>query len=279
MDEGAARWHTSSSTRRNRRFTVTDTGGPAFSMNVAGLFAVTKHPLSKADTPGSDRFAFLRAHPIFGVLDPPLLDQLRAHSLQKTFSRGTTIFSKGDPGGSLFAILNGQVKVISFSSMGRNAVFNMLGPGDLFGEIAMLDGGERTADVVAVTDCSLMIIERRTFFPIIHSRPEIAQKLVEVLCARLRKTTRQVEEVMFLDLSARLARALLRLAGDTPHPQPNALTLTQSELAQIVGASRESTNKQLREWETKGWLRLDRGTLTILTPNALARIAHADEPF
>ncbi len=159
----------------------------------------------------ADRLAFFRNHPIFGILGPELLQQLRSHARLKTIERGTTVFAKGDPGTSLFAILEGQVKVISFSAQGKYAVFNVLSAGDIFGEIALLDGGERTADVIAITDCKLLVIERRDFLPLVHSRPDVAQKLIEVLCGRLRNTSRQVEEVMFLDLSAKLARTLLRL--------------------------------------------------------------------
>ncbi len=225
----------------------------------------------------ADRIAFLREHPIFGVLGIELLQQLRSHALQKTVARGTTIFSKGDIGTSLFAILDGQVKVVSFSSQGKNAVFNILGAGDIFGEIALLDGGERTADVTAISDCKLLVIERRDFLPLVHSRPDVAQRLIEVLCARLRNTSRQVEEVMFLELPAKLAKALLRLNETAAGSGSNKITLTQSEIAQVVGASRESTNKQLREWEDRKWLRLERGGLVILSPDRLSEIADAGE--
>ncbi len=227
--------------------------------------------------PVADRIAFLRDHPIFGALGVELLQQLRSHALQKSVARGTTIFSKGDVGTSLFAILDGQVKVVSFSSQGKNAVFNILGAGDIFGEIALLDGGERTADVTAITDCKLLVIERRDFLPLVHSRPDVAQRLIEVLCARLRNTSRQVEEVMFLELPAKLAKALLRLNEAAIASGNNKVTLTQSEIAQVVGASRESTNKQLREWEDRKWLRLERGGLVILSPDQLSEIAEAGE--
>lgn len=238
---------------------------------------MTKNLTPSAPPKSGDKLAFLRDHPIFGVLGPDLLERLRAHAWQKTFPHGTTIFSKGDAGGSLFVILEGQVKVVSFSPLGKNAVFNILNAGDIFGEIALLDGGERTADVTAVTDCKLMVIERRDFLPLVHSRPDVAQKLIEVLCARLRNTSRQVEEVMFLDLAARLAKTLLRLLPSDDKPGHNKLVLTQSDIAHMIGASRESTNKQLREWEDKKWIRLERGGLVVLSPDALEELADANE--
>ena len=230
---------------------------------------------AKPSPKSADRFAFLREHPIFGALDADLLQQLRSHALHRIIPRGTTIFSKGEPGTSLFAILEGQVKVISFSAQGKNAVFNLLSEGDIFGEIALLDGGERTADVIAVTDCKVLVIERRDFLPLVHSRPDVSQKLIEVLCARLRNTSRQVEEVMFLDLPAKLAKTLLRL-DDSASGSGKKIALTQNELAQIVGASRESTNKQLREWEARKWIRLERGGLVLLARGSLAALAERE---
>jgi CRP-like cAMP-binding protein len=220
-----------------------------------------------------DKLAFLRNHPIFGILGPDLLQQLKAHALEQSVARGKTIFSKGEVGTSLYAILEGQIKVVSFSIHGKNAVLNFLGPGDIFGEIAFLDGGERTADVTAVTNCRLMVFERRDFLPLIHSQPEVAQKLIELLCARLRNTSRQVEEVMFLDLSRKLARAILRFSNAKAAPGRRKVLLTQNEIAQIIGASRESTNKQLREWEELKWIRLERGGLVVLSPESL--VTHA----
>lgn len=228
----------------------------------------------KTDTPEpmqiADRLAFFRNHPIFGILGPELLEQLRAHARVRTIEKGTTIFAKGDRGSSLFAILEGQVKVISFSAQGKYAVLNVLSPGDIFGEIALLDGGERTADVVAISDCKLIVIERRDFLPLVHSSPDISQKLIEVLCARLRNTSRQVEEVMFLDLSAKLAKMLLRLRENMGGPR---ISLTQSEIAQMIGASRESTNKQLRDWENLKLIHLERGEIILMDIASLAAIA------
>jgi CRP/FNR family cyclic AMP-dependent transcriptional regulator len=219
----------------------------------------------------ADRLAFFRNHPIFGILGPDLLQQLRSHARLKTIERGATVFAKGDPGTSLFAILEGQVKVISFSAQGKYAVFNVLSAGDIFGEIALLDGGERTADVIAITECRLLVIERRDFLPLVHSAPDVAQKLIEVLCGRLRNTSRQVEEVMFLDLSAKLARTLLRLGESAGGSK---IALTQSEIAQIIGASRESTNKQLRDWENLNWIQLERGEIVLIDRQSLAAVAH-----
>jgi CRP/FNR family cyclic AMP-dependent transcriptional regulator len=223
-----------------------------------------------------DKRAMLLEHPVFGKLGPQAVDRLSSYAITKTVRRGATIFAKGDPGASLFAICSGTVKISVPSVSGKDAVFNLLTEGSIFGEIALLDGQPRTADATALTDCELLVIERRDFVPLVHSQPEMALKLIEVLCARLRTTTEQVEDVIFLDLPGRLAKTLLRLAdGAKRSPQGVKISITQKEIGQIIGMSRESTNKQLRNWEEHKWVRLERGGVVVLAPDALASIAEA----
>ena len=139
----------------------------------------------------------------------------------------------------------------------------------------MLDGRPRTADATAMTDCELMMIERRDFLDLVRSQPEIALKLMEVLCARLRHTSEQVEDVLFLDLPGRLAKILLQLTEKAQPSQAHRVAITQREIGQMIGMSRESTNKQLRDWEDRHWVRLERGGVVVLEPDALAAIARA----
>lgn len=219
-----------------------------------------------------DKPAILRSHWLFGKLDPRAIERLSSCMLSRTVKRGTTIFAKGDESTSLFAIGAGTVKIGVPSADGRDAVFNLLEAGDIFGEIALLDGHPRTADASAVTDCELFTIERREFLPLVASNPEIAQKLIEMLCARLRHTSEQVEDILFLNLPMRLAKTLLRMTERTT-ATPAKIAITQRDLGQMIGMSRESTNKQLREWEDKKWLRIERGGIVLLSRNALARIA------
>jgi CRP/FNR family transcriptional regulator, cyclic AMP receptor protein len=189
-------------------------------------------------------------------------------------NRGTNIFAKGDPGTSLFAIGAGTVKISVPSVEGKDAVFNLLGKGDIFGEIALLDGHPRTADATAVTDCALYVIERRDFLPLMREEPEISLRLIEILCSRLRRTTEQAEEVMFLDLPSRLAKALMRLVDvDSADVREHKISITQKDLGNIIGMSRESTNKQLRIWEDKKWVRTERNAVVILAIDPLAKIA------
>jgi CRP-like cAMP-binding protein len=152
-------------------------------------------------------------------------------------------------------------------------VLNLIHTGELFGEIALLDGRPRTADATAMEDSELMVIDRRDFLPFVREQPEIAVNLIEILCARLRRTSEQVEDLMFMSLPARLAKTLLRLANlDGSENKPVQFAMTQRELSQMIGMSRESTNKQLRAWEKRKWVRLDRGMLTVLDAIALSEI-------
>ena len=232
------------------------------------------------DTPphfrDADKRALLQTHYLFSKLSPKQIDRLAACIVGKSVLRGTSICAKGDPGSSLFVICRGTVKISVPSADGHDAVFNLIGKGDVFGEIALLDGRPRTADVVAITDCELFVIERRDFLPLVREEPEIALKMIEILCAKLRRTTEQAENLMFLHLPGRLAKALLRLSDGDDRSCERKVAVTQKDLGNIIGMSRESTNRQLRIWEEQGWVRLERGGIVILSAKALERIAESD---
>jgi CRP/FNR family cyclic AMP-dependent transcriptional regulator len=224
----------------------------------------------------SEKRSVLRNHYLFSKLSPKHIDSLASCIVGKTTKRNSTIFAKGDPGSSLFAICKGAVKITVPSVDGHDAVFNLIGKGDIFGEIALLDGRPRTADAIAITDCELFVIERRDFLPLVREEPEIALKLIEILCARLRQTTEQAENLMFLHLPGRLAKALLRLSESDGNGRERRVDVTQKDLGNIIGMSRESTNRQLRIWEQSKWVRLERGGIVVLSTNALERVAESD---
>jgi CRP-like cAMP-binding protein len=228
---------------------------------------------------GYDKRAVLRQNPLFAGLSADVIDRLASYAHTKSFKAGSTIFAKGDPGTGLFAVCSGTVKISNHSHDGKDAVFNLISPGEIFGEIALLDGRPRTAEALALSDCELMLIDRRDFVPLVKSQPDIALKLIDVLCARLRHTSKQVEDVLFLDLPGRLAKTLLRLAQPSKSSaQESKVTITQKEIGQIIGMSRESTNKQLREWEQHRWVKLERGGVVVLAAQKLQDIA-ASDPF
>jgi CRP/FNR family cyclic AMP-dependent transcriptional regulator len=230
--------------------------------------------LPQTARPRPDKAAILGAHPFFKGLAPALIEQLSSYAITRTVEGGKQIYAKGDPGNSLYAVVAGSVRVSVPSMDGKDTIFNLLGQGDIFGEIALLDGRPRSADVSAVTDCELMVISRRDFQPLMQSHFEIALKFIELLCARVRKTSEQVEDISSLDLPTRLAKILLQLAENAQaSPQGRKISMTQREIGQIIGMSRESTNKQLRSWEARNWVRLERGSILVIARDALADIA------
>jgi CRP-like cAMP-binding protein len=203
-----------------------------------------------------------------------MLERISTYVKRRSVAKGSTIFEKGDDGVGLIGVVSGSVKISVTSTDGRDIVLNIIRPGEVFGEIALLDGRARTANATAMSDCELIVIERREFIPFLRSEPDVTLKLMEILCSRLRKTSEQVQDVTFLNLSTRLAKTLLRLtASDGPSRPARKVVITQREISQIVGRSRESTNKQLRAWAKRGWVRLERGSVTVTKADKLVELA------
>jgi CRP-like cAMP-binding protein len=171
-------------------------------------------------------------------------------------------------------VLAGSVKVSVASAEGKDIVLNVFHEGDVFGEIALLDGRPRTADATTMSDCELIVIERRDFVPFLSSHPDVMLKFIEILCSRLRHTSEQVQDITFLNLPTRLAKTLIQLTGgEEGVAARRKAAITQREISQMIGMSRESTNKQLRAWEKRGWIKLERGGVAVLAPDKLAVIA------
>ncbi|WP_298112100.1 Crp/Fnr family transcriptional regulator [Bradyrhizobium sp.] len=224
--------------------------------------------------PVMGKLSVLRKHPIFCDLDAEAFEQLGRYAKSATLKRGATIFSKGDPGNSLIAVVSGTVKISISSPDGRNAILNLIGPGEIFGEVAVLDGQARTADAIANSNCEIVVIDRREFLPFVKSQPALAMKFIELLCTRLRWTSGQVEEVILQDLPGRLASALLRLTERRKASQDSrTIAVTQQEISEMVGMSRESINKQLRAWASRNWVRLEHGAIVVLNAASLQEIA------
>lgn len=224
----------------------------------------------------SSKLAIVRKHPIFCDLDPDAFDQLCRYAKHTTLKRGAAIFSKGDPGNSLVAVISGTVKISVSSAGGRSAILNLIGAGETFGEIAVLDGQDRTADATANTDCELFVIDRREFLPFVRSHPALAMKFIELLCTRIRWTSDQVEQVILQNLPGRLASALIRLTEKHKlTPQGRSIAITQQEISEMVGMTRESINKQLRVWATRSWVRLEHGSIVVLQAEPLEALAEA----
>ncbi len=222
----------------------------------------------------------LAANELFGALSERELDQLLAHAHTVSYPAGAVIFQKHDPGHSLMAVLRGRVKISNVSLDGREAVHALMDPGEVFGEIALLDGKDRTADATALEPSELLVLQRRDFVPFLEHNPRVAVRLIEVLCARLRRTTTMVEDSAFLTMAPRVARVLLRLAEEYGRTQDGAvridLRLSQRELGGLVGLARENVNRQLRAWREEGLIRVDHGYIVIEDMEGL-RAAAAEE--
>jgi CRP/FNR family cyclic AMP-dependent transcriptional regulator len=226
----------------------------------------------------ADRRRIMAENFLLGHLSAAELDKLVTYTRIERFRAGRPIFAKGDPGDSMMAVLEGRVKISSPSDEGKEIVLNIIGPGEVFGEIALLDGKERTADAAAMTDCELLVLSRRDFLPFLQRNNDVCLLLLGVLCERLRRTSEQVEDVLFRHLESRLAKALLRLAhGAEGNGEGTRLRidvkLSQRELGNLVGATRESVNKHLHVWQRQGIISLDKGTIVIEDVDALTRYA------
>ena len=229
-----------------------------------------------AQSVASSALSLLRKHPIFRDLDSDALEQLCRYAKHATLKRGAAIFAKGDPGNSLYAVMSGTVKISISSADGRSAILNLIGAGEIFGEIAVLYNHARTADASANTNCEIFAIDRRDFLPFVRGQPTLAMKFIELLCMRLRWTSDQVEQVILQDLPGRLASALVRLTDKYKlAPGGRTIAVTQQEISEMVGMTRESINKQLRVWAGRNWVRLEHGAIVVLDEVPLLALAEA----
>lgn len=203
------------------------------------------------------------------LAEQELEDLARLASFKRIEAR-QVICRKGSRGDEMFAIVRGRIKVGVSSGEGKEAIFNILGEGDFFGEISLFDGLGRSASVTAVEPCEILEIRRDSFLGFLEQQPKIAIKLLAVLCQRLRATDDLLEDIHFLNLPARLAKALTALAerhGKTvPEGVAIDLRFSQEELGHLVCASRESVNKQLKAWESQGALGFLQGQIVIRRP-------------
>ncbi len=220
--------------------------------------------------------AFLRRAPLFAALDDDAAAALRASMEQSTVPRGDVIFAEGEAGDRLFVVLDGKVKLGQTSSDGREQVMAVLGPGEMFGELSLFDPGERTSTATAVTDSILLGLGQRDLRPWLTGRPEVAEALLQALAQRLRRTNEAMADLVFSDVPGRVAKALLELSEKFGEQQPDGSTLvahdlTQEELAQLVGASRETVNKSLADFAQRGWLQLEARAVVLLDIERLER--------
>jgi len=217
----------------------------------------------------------LAGHRLFSGCPAAALDELALRSDAMAVAAGTRLFEMGDPGTRLHVVIAGEVRITVPSADGKEVALALIGPGDVFGEIAVLDGGPRTAGAVVVRPARLLAVERRDLLAVMARHPAVAERLLEVVCAHLRRATTQIEELSFVGASLRLARTLIRLAKvqGTALIDGCTVSVTQRELGEAIGLSRESTNRLLKDFERRALVALDKGRIAILHVAGLRQAA------
>ena len=214
---------------------------------------------------------------IFQGVDPDAAESLAKDLEMVDIRKGEIVFSEGEPGDSLYIVLSGKIKVGRRAADGRQNLIAVMGPSYMVGELSLFDPGPRTATATAVLDTRLARLRKQALRPWLNNRPEIAEQLLRVLARRLRRTNDNLADLIFTDVPGRVAKTLLQFAGRFGTRDGGVLRvshdLTQEELAQLVGASRETVNKALADFASRGWLRLDGKTVIIMDPERLARRA------
>lgn len=215
-------------------------------------------------------------HPFLGTLTVDEMAELLRHAHTRRLPAGRIVFRKDDPGDGLYGVLAGRIVVSVESVSGKELILNMFGPGEFFGEIALLDGKGRTATATAREPAVLLFLGRADFLPFLARRPEATARIIGMLCERLRRTTDLVEDSAFLSVPTRLAKQLVGLAGRYGGQDPvgslHTLRISQAELARTLGVSREIVSRQLAVWREAGILRLARGQVAVKDMRALEGI-------
>jgi CRP/FNR family transcriptional regulator, cyclic AMP receptor protein len=222
-----------------------------------------------------DARTIVQRNTLFRGLAARILDEIVALSSRRTCAERAILFLRGDPGDSLYGVITGRVRISVSGSGGKEVFLNIMEPGDSFGEIALLDGEPRTATATAMTAAELLVIKREQFLALLGREPSLAQHLLQLLCKRARWTSELMEDSALLDLPARLAKRLLSLAALHGKQTPGGarLAISQEELAQFLGLSRQIVNQHLQTWRGQGWISLGRGSVTISNERALRNAA------
>jgi len=226
---------------------------------------------------GAEKREALAGHVLFQGLSEAQLDLLARRAVRRRLPARCELFRKGDESLEAYAILDGRLKATSISPDGREITLSIMGPGELVGEVAMLFGGRRTLTVETLEASELLVLQRRDLLPLLEQHPAAGLAMMAALAERLTQLTELFEDTVLRGLPARLARQLLALAD--AHGRAHGehiridLKLSQSELGNLVGASRESVNKQIRVWEREGLVAADAGRVVIRDRDALETIA------
>jgi CRP-like cAMP-binding protein len=227
---------------------------------------------------GAERL--LQRVPFLAALSPADRQALSSSLRRRRFRRGQTIFARDDPGESLFIIEEGSVRIHLPSPEGADLTLAVLGPGDFFGDMALLDGGPRSASATALEETETLILDRGDFTAVLESRPQSAMAVLVAVARRLREADEMAADLTFLDVGGRLAKKLLELAAAHGVRRPDGtlldLRLTQEGLANMVGVTRESVNRHLSRLRRLGAIASEGRRLLIRDAEALRRYTSRD---
>jgi len=219
----------------------------------------------------------LERSPLFRGLSSEILGRIAALAVQRSYRSGEVVFMQGDAGDALYGVVTGKVRISAGVSDGKEIFLNIMEPGDTFGEIALLDGGPRTAAATAIVPSELVSIRRDHFLAVLEREPRVALELLRLCGERLRWTSGLVEDAALLDAPARLAKRLVSLSASHGQRAKDGVTLrlSQEDLASFLGVSRQVVNQYLQSWLAQGWVRLGRGVVTVCNEDALKKLAHS----
>lgn len=214
----------------------------------------------------------LQKVPLFSQLTPVDLQRVVAVAREKSYPKNSVILFEDDPGDALYVVARGQVKVVLIGDDGREVILSVLGEGEFFGEMSLLDDEPRSAHVIAMEESDLLVLRREDFEGILSQSPKIALALLRELTRRLRRADEKVGALVLLDVTGRVARLLLELADDT---EDDRITrrLTHHTIAQMVGSSRETVSRTMRDFVSKGHIAVSRREIQIRDRAALAAAA------
>lgn len=215
---------------------------------------------------------------LFRGLPEQTITQITALASRRSYKPDAVVFLRGDPGDALYGVVTGRVRISASGSGGKEVFLNLMEPGDAFGEIALLDGQPRTAAATTVAPTELIIIRREEFLAFVKREPQLAVHLIELLCKRVRWTSEQMEDSSLLNVPARLAKRLLSLATSHGRKTPAGaqLKISQEDLAQFLGLSRQIVNKYFQTWKKQGWIALGRGSVVLSDERALRELTRKD---
>ncbi len=215
---------------------------------------------------------FLATVPLFNGLDRSELEKFAEVTREKSYPKGSVILFEDDPGDSLFVVRDGRVKVVLIGEDGREVILGVLGVGEYFGELSLIDDRPRSAHVIAMEDSNLLVLRREDFRKRVESSPSVAWSLLTELSRRLRRADDKIGGLVLLDVPGRIARLLLDLAEETG---TNAIekTLTHQTIAQMIGASRETVSRAMKDFQDAGWITVESRRIAIAARSALEQRA------